>query len=81
MAKITRLRLVSSIKAGPGSSILPNGTIENPEPYEAVDFECDDGIRFQVERPLTAEKVKVAKDAAEDAATLTVDGISTGDEI
>lgn len=81
MATILKLTPIESIKAGPKSTIMQDGTILNPVPYEAADLECDDGFTFQVERPLTLEKIKAAKDAAEDAARVTIDGISTGDDI
>lgn len=81
MAKIVFLREVTSIKAGPGSTILEDGTIQDPELYEAIEITCDDGTVFQVERPLTRTKVKAAYDETIDKHTTTIDEVSIGDHI
>jgi len=81
LPRIVKLTRVTSIKAGPGSTVLDDGTIQDPEPYEAVNSELDDGVTIQVERPLTREKVKAAYDAAVREHAVTIDEVSTGDVI
>jgi len=81
MATIIRLREVASIKAGPGSTVLDDGTIQDPEPYEAVDVELDDGVTVQVERPVTRAKLSAAYAAAVDKQGATIDEVSVGDVI
>jgi len=81
MARVVALKEVSSIKAGPKSTILPDGTIQDPEPYEAGDITFDDGVTLQVERPLTKAKLKAAYDAAGAKHTTTIDEVSTGNSI
>ena len=78
MVVIRSIREVTSIKKGPLSEILPDGTILNPEPYHAVDITFDDGVVVQIERPLTKQKVIDARKSGSKAA---VDGISVGDVI
>lgn len=78
MPRITKLSPISSIKVGPGSTVLPNGTIVSPEPYDAVDIYFDDGILVQVERPLTMVKVVAAYQASKLAQATVIDGIATG---
>ncbi len=77
MAKIIRLESVTSIKVGPLSTVLPDGTIVNPLPYEGVNITFDDGVRVQVERPLNATKVSDAYQEAKWVKATTIDGIST----
>ncbi len=78
MPRITRLDPISSIKVGPGSTVLPDGTIVDPVPYEAVNIRFDDAVVVQVERPLTLPKIQAAWRAATTGAVTTIDGISTG---
>jgi len=49
MPSVKRVREVKSIQPGPRSEILPDGTITNPLPYEAVDIVLDDGTHIQAE--------------------------------
>lgn len=58
MATIKRLETITSIKVGPGSTVLPDGTIINPVPYSGVNVTLDDGRMFQIERPLTLAKIQ-----------------------
>lgn len=81
MPSIINIEPVSSIKAGPGSSVEPDGTILNPEPYEAANITFDDGVTVQVERPLTVAKLQAAYKAATALKGATLDGISPGDVI
>lgn len=79
--RITKLTEVHSIKAGPGSTILGDGTIQDPAPYEAVDVTFDDGVVVQVERPLTRAAVAAAYAAAVGKPGATIDEVSVGDVI
>lgn len=78
MARIVRLTPISSTQVGPGSTVLPDGTILNPVPYEAVNTWFDDGVWAQVERPLTLAKVRAAYLAAQTGPSALIDGIATG---
>ena len=80
MARIVSITQVSSIKAGPGSTILPDGTILNPVPYDAADVQFDDGVMVQVERPLSNPKLLAAYAAAKGQAS-GLDGLKPGDVI
>lgn len=57
MVKILRLEVITSIKAGIASTIQPDGTIINPEPYVATNVYFEGGEVVQIERPLTKAKV------------------------
>lgn len=81
MSTIVSLTPISSIKVGPGSTVAPDGTILNPERYEAVDILFDDGVAVQVERPLDAARVRAAYQAAIASRGASLDGISTGDVV
>ena len=81
MPRITRLDPVSSIKVGPKSTVLPDGTIVDPEPYEAVNVTFDDGVAVQVERPLTVIKIRDAWRAATSLTGSPIDGIAPGTTI
>ena len=81
MPRIVSLRPITSITVGPGSTILPDGTILNPVPYSAVDITFDDGVQAQVERPLTVASIQAAWRAAVAAQRRAIDGIATGDNI
>lgn len=76
MPRIIRLEPIDSIAAGPGSTILPDGTITNPVPYHAVNVTLDDGRTVQIQRPLTLAKLQAA--LAAPAAGAAVDGIAPG---
>lgn len=81
MPRIKRMVPVESIVAGPGSTILPDGTILNPDPYHAADITFDDGVLVQVERPLTVAKIQQAWRDATAASGSAMDGITPGDPI
>ncbi len=81
MAKIISLRPIESIKLGPDSAVLPDGTIENPVPYLAADVVFDDGVMVQVERPLTLVKISLARQAATKPPSMTLDDVSVGDPV
>lgn len=76
MVKIIRLETIESIKAGTGSRILPDGTILNPESYQAVNVFLDNGEKYQIERPLTLVKLQQARAASRPP--ITIDGLTTG---
>ena len=79
--KIVQLRVLYSIKPGPQSTILADGTIVNPIPATVVDVFLDDGTTVQIEGDpalLTVAKVKAA--AAEQSKPL-VGGVSVGDVV
>lgn len=80
MARIVSIVAVESIKAGSGSTVLADGTIEKPEPYYAADIEFDDGVVVQVERPLDNAKLVAAHEAVTTSAK-DVDGFKPGDVI
>lgn len=81
MPRIVAIRLITSIKPGTPPQVAPNGTILNPIPYDAVNVTFADGITVQVERPCTIAKVQAAWRAARQAASLTVDDITTDQDI
>ena len=81
MPRIARLTPVESIKVGVGSTVLPDGTIVNPEPYSAADIEFTDGVTVQVERPLTPAKLTAAWKAARGSSLTPLDGIVPGDVV
>lgn len=81
MPRIIKITPVESIKAGPNSTVLENGTILNPVVYSAADILFDDGIWVQVERPLTPDKVREAYRAARDAQQAPIDGIGPGHDV
>ncbi len=81
MAKISSITEITSIKPGPTSKVLPDGTIQDPEAYEALDVEFDDGVIVQVERPVTKLDIKLARDAALASGATKIDDIAVGDEI
>lgn len=81
MPRIKSMEIVRSIKAGPNSRILPDGTIENPEPYEAVNIVFENGIFIQVERPLTMAKIRAAYNKRILEQTTSIDGFQTGQDI
>lgn len=76
MAVIRRLQVIDTIKVGPGSRVLPDGTIVAPVRFQGVAIEFDDGVQVQVERPLTRQSVADAYAAATRA---SADGIAEGD--
>lgn len=80
MPKIVRIEQVESIKPRPGTPVLPDGTIQDPVPYRAVDIEFDDGMSIQVERPITLAKIRAARGAAQ-APTTPIDGFTIGQDI
>lgn len=75
MTRVRKLEEINSIKAGPKSTILEDGTIVNPEEYHAVNVYLDDGRIIQVERPLIMGKIRAA------LSRKTVDEVSEGDEV
>ena len=77
--KVTSLEPVESIKVGPGSTIAPDGTILDPEPYHACDVGLDDGITVQVERPVTLAAIRAAYEIAVSNPVEEVDGVREGD--
>ena len=79
MPRIARLTPIESIQVGPDSTVLPDGTIQNPTPYLAADITFDDGVVVQVERPLTDAKVQAAYRAARTAEP--IDGVPVGRNI
>jgi len=81
MATILKLTPIESIKAGPSSTVLDDGTIRDPEPYKAVDVTFDDGVTVQVERPVTRAKLQAAYAAAAGKPGATIDEVSVGDVI
>jgi len=81
MPRIARLTPVESIKVGVGSTVLPDGTIVNPEPYSAADIEFTDGVTVQVERPLTPAKLTAAWRAAQGSSQKPLDGVTPGDAV
>ena len=81
MPKIVRITPVESIQVGPLSTVLPDGTIVNPEPYSAVDIEFGDGVQVQVERPLTLAKITAAWKAAGSSSQKPLDGLVPGDVV
>lgn len=81
MPKIYHMEEAHSIKVGPDSTVLPDGTIVDPVPYEAVTIGFDDGVECQVERPLTVEKIQDAYHKALHNPHRTIDGISVHDNI
>lgn len=80
MARIVSIAAVESVKAGPDSTVLADGTIEKPEPYHAADIEFDDDVVVQVERPLDNAKIVAARGAVTTSAK-DVDGFKPGDVI
>jgi hypothetical protein len=64
MAKITSLKSIESIKVGPDSVVLPDGTIVRPEPYYAVTITLDDGNIVQVETDNSYVVTRVQLEAA-----------------
>lgn len=75
MTRVKRLEEVNSIKAGPKSTILEDGTIVNPLKYHGAVVELDDGRVIQVERPLTLGKIRAKM------VRKTVDEVTEGDEV
>ena len=79
MPTVTRITEIKSIQPGPGSTILADGTIQDPEPYSALDIEFSDGLVVQVERPATKGRVQAAYNQALKEKGDPKDGISLGD--
>ena len=80
MVKIKKFTVIKTIKPDPTKpTILKDGTIKNPIPYNAVNIEFDDEILIQVEKPLTITKIKTAYNKAKPSKT--IDGISEGQDI
>lgn len=78
MPRITNMEELHSIKVGISSTVAPDGTIIDPEPYIAVEIAFDDGTRIQVERPLTIAKVQQAYKDALTNTNIAIDGIAIG---
>ena len=75
--KIKRIsKPINTIKAGPNSQILQDGTITNPEEISVSDIELENGIIIQVERPLTKAKIKKAL-----GKPFSLDGVKEGDDL
>lgn len=81
MTRISKLSPLEGIRVGPGSTVLPDGTILDPEPYHACDVTLDDGVEVQVERPLTLEAIRAAYEIAVTNPVQEVDGVREGDEL
>ena len=81
MPRIVSLRPISSIKVGPGSTVEPDGTIANPEPYRAANISFDDSTTVQVERPLTLARIQAAWRAARAAQGTSLDGLASGADV
>lgn len=81
MPLITSIERVLSIKVGTGSTVKPDGTIDNPVDYDAADVTFSDGVIVQVERPLTLVKLEDAYKAATMFKGKELDGFKPGDSV
>lgn len=79
--KIEKLRVVESIKPGPYSTILPDGTITNPVPYVAVEVVSNDGAVVQIECDPEQLTHKMIADALDAYPNHSVGEVSEGDEV
>ena len=80
MAKVLKLELINSIQVGPLSTVLADGTIVNPLPYNGANVTLDDGRQVQVALPLTLARLQAALAAAV-MPPVTVGAITEGDII
>ena len=79
MVKITKMRIVQSIKPDPANPQIIKGTIQNPINADYVTITFEDGVEIQIERPLTLGKITAAYNLRNPI--ITFDNISTRQEI